>query len=245
MIGKLQLTRTLHVIYLLHSMLYSVTLWQYNYYISLFVELFHEFLINVRNKSEFKRIKFKTSYLLKPTRFSLIKLCRVCKYLEEFLKNFEIRLLRCSMQRRICKLPIDLRSSRVRNKSWHSRQRNGRCLSAMWDNSCLSCRCNFSNSNCIVGCASDVHREQFAFKSGCTLFTWRSRHFEQQNIFLQNRQTLSLGWSSFSNASRIDIPVIRWDPIIETIRCLLTNSYSLLGEISLISAIMNNNNVSR
>jgi len=85
---------------------------------------------------------------------------------------------------------MDLKSSLDSNKSPHSRQRNGKCLSTMWDNNLSSSKFSFADSHCRIGNISETHRGHSAFTFGCTLPTWQSRHFAQQNVFLQNGQTL-------------------------------------------------------
>lgn len=88
-------------------------------------------------------------------------------------------------------LPKDFKSSLDLYKSPHSWQCNGKCLSTMWFNNSSSLRFNFINSPYRIGSISKAHRQQSAFRPKCILFTWRSRHFAQQNTSLQNRQTLS------------------------------------------------------
>lgn len=98
-------------------------------------------------------------------------------------------------------IPMDMKSSLDWNKSPHSRQYNGKCFSTIWHNNFSSSTFSFANSHCRIGNISEAHKEQSAFTLGCTLSTWRSRHFEQQNIFLQNRQTLLVcsSWKIFEN----------------------------------------------
>jgi len=86
------------------------------------------------------------------------------------------------------KLPKDLKSSLDSNISPHSWQDNGKCLSIMWLNNSSFPKSSFSDSNCRVGSVSEAHKIQLPFRPGCTLSACRSRHFAQQNVFLQIRQ---------------------------------------------------------